>query len=86
MTTEKNMNDFSRVLNCFPKFLFLTATELKKSFYRPKNEGREKEKEMKKNIFFFPPCTFFFSKFFNYSSYSLFLIATATKRNLLAKK
>jgi hypothetical protein len=63
MTTEKNMNDFSRVLNCFPKFLFLTATELKKSFYRPKNEGREKKKEMKKNIFSFHRAHFSFQNF-----------------------
>jgi hypothetical protein len=63
MTTEKNMNDFSRVLNCFQKFLFLTATKLKKSFYRPKNEGREKEKEMKKNIFSFHRARFSFQIF-----------------------
>jgi hypothetical protein len=79
------MNDFLRVLNCFSIFLFLTATELKKSFYRPKNEGREKEKEMKKNIFSFHRAHFSFQIFFNYSPYSLFLIATATKRNLLKK-
>jgi hypothetical protein len=45
MTTEKNMNDFSRVLNCFPKFLFLTATELKKKFTDQKMKEEKRRKK-----------------------------------------